>query len=247
MPLQRGNPFSLQGDTQQNIVKMFVLWLYLHPDEWKWFPHLLSFLFSFSGCCFPTLLHSLPLPGFARIYLLLPAASPSIPGDKLGADCRAGLGSSTATPASPAVDAGSDNSRCVSWPQLCGHQQSVQTTVPSSAVPCAWLLLWGTAGTLLLQLHPTGSPGALAIALLLPPGSLPGSPQPGDIAAVAPELLVCRAWGRELPTSFIFCFVCWVLWGLSQKDTNNSMSVDQVFVFIFILTLRLLQTLRIWK
>lgn len=64
MPLQRVNPFSLKGDTQQNIAKPFVLWPYHHPDEWKWFPHLVSFLFSFSRFCFPALLHSLPHPGF---------------------------------------------------------------------------------------------------------------------------------------------------------------------------------------
>lgn len=155
VPLQRGNPFSLQGETHQNIVKMFVLWLYLLPDERKWFPHLLSFLFSFSRCCFPTLLLSLPHPGFGRIYLLLPAASPSVPGDKLEADCRAGLRSSTATAASPAVDAGADNCRCVMATAVWGTRQSLQTTWQlSSAVPCPWLLLWGTAGTLLLNSIP---------------------------------------------------------------------------------------------
>lgn len=127
MPFQGENPFSLKGDTQQNITKIFVLWRYHHPDEWKLFPHLASFLFFFSPFCFPTLLHSSPHSGFGRIYLLLPAASPS---DKLEAVFKAGLRSSSShsstaccLPVNSDVNAGSYNFQtCVIPTAVCEAQ-----------------------------------------------------------------------------------------------------------------------------
>lgn len=113
----RGEIHSLSKETHsRTFAKSFGPWPYHHLDEWKWFPHLVSFLFSFSWFCFPTLLHSVPHSVFRRIYLLLPATSPSIPGDRRGANFKTGVGSSNShistaccLPVSPDVDAGSYN------------------------------------------------------------------------------------------------------------------------------------------
>lgn len=126
-------------------------------------------------------------------------------------------------------------SRCVSHPQLCvGHE----TVSPNNLLIllCSTFSLGCSSGKLQgysWNSIPQPALSVLPIALLPPHGTIPVDSSALSLERFQLWHFSCwffRAWDREVHTSLIFSFVCWILWVLFQKEPNNSMSVYQVFL-----------------